>query len=62
MELIGDVAHLESHFGMFGDAGSVVQDSCTVCAEHTIGSKIILDASSGTPKRRGSSRSSLRSV
>jgi hypothetical protein len=53
---------LESHFGMFGDAISMVQDSCTVCAERTIGSEIILDAPSGTPKRRGSSRSSLRSV
>jgi hypothetical protein len=62
MELVGDVAHLESCFGTFGDAISVVQDSCTVCAEHTIGSEIILDAPSGTPKRQGSSRSSFRSV
>ena len=26
-----------------------VQDRCTVCAKHTIGSKIILDAPDGTP-------------
>ena len=27
-----------------------VQDRCTVCAEHTIGSEIILDAPDGTPR------------
>jgi hypothetical protein len=26
-----------------------MQDSCVVCAEHTIGSEIILDAPDGTP-------------
>jgi hypothetical protein len=26
------------------------QDRCTVCAEHTIGSEIILDAPDGTPR------------
>jgi hypothetical protein len=26
-----------------------VQDRCTVCAKHTIGMKIILDAPDGTP-------------
>jgi hypothetical protein len=62
MELLGDVAHLESHFGTFVDANNVVQDSCTVCAKRTIGSEIIFDAPSGTPKRRGSSRSSFQSV
>jgi hypothetical protein len=62
IELLGDVAYLESRFGTFGDAFSVVQDSCTVCAECTTGSEIILDAPSGTPKRRGSSRRSFRSV
>jgi hypothetical protein len=39
----------------------LVQDSCTVCANHTIGSDIILDAPNGTPKRRGSSGSSFLS-
>ena len=28
----------------------LVQDSCTVCAECTIGSEIILDAPDGTPR------------
>jgi hypothetical protein len=27
----------------------LTQDGCTVCAERTIGSKIILDAPDGTP-------------
>jgi hypothetical protein len=62
MVLLGDVAHLESRFGTFGDAVSVVQDSCTICAEHTIGSEIVLDAPSGTPERQVLSRSSFQSV
>ena len=28
----------------------LVQDGCTVCAERTIGLKIILDATDGTPR------------
>jgi hypothetical protein len=40
----------------------LVQDCCTVCAECTIASDIILDAANGTPKRRGSSRSSFRYI
>jgi hypothetical protein len=27
-----------------------VQDRCTVCAKHTIGSEILLDAPDGTPR------------
>ena len=27
-----------------------VQDRCTVCAKHTIGSEIVLDAPDGTPR------------
>ena len=27
-----------------------VQDRCTVCAKHTIGLEIVLDAPDGTPK------------
>jgi hypothetical protein len=34
-----------------------VQDRCTVCANHTIGSEIILDTADGTPKWRGTSES-----
>ena len=36
-----------------------VQDRCMVCAKHTIGSEIILDAPVGTPRRRGSSGNSF---
>jgi hypothetical protein len=90
MELQGDVGHVESHFGPFGDSvrcqrkiGAwfvlnvphphksfwstrqnfkvtwvmwnlilvhleivlvLVQDRCSVCAKHTVGSEIVLDA------------------
>ena len=27
-----------------------MQDRCTVCAKHTIGSEIVLDANDGTPR------------
>ena len=50
MELLGDVGHVEPHFDPFRDSVSVVQDRCTVCAECTIGSNIILDAPDGTPR------------
>jgi hypothetical protein len=48
MKLLGDVDHVESHFSLFGDSVSVMKDRCTVCAERTTGSKIILEAHSGT--------------
>jgi hypothetical protein len=38
------------------------QDRCTVCAKHTIGSEIVLDAPKGTSMLRGSSGSSFRSI
>ena len=50
MELLGDVGHVESHFGLFGDGVSVGQDRCTVCDKRSIGSEIILDAPGGTPR------------
>jgi hypothetical protein len=28
----------------------LTQDRCTVCTEHTVGSKIVLDALDGTPR------------
>jgi hypothetical protein len=28
----------------------LMQDRCTVCVEHTIGSEIVLDAPDGTPR------------
>jgi hypothetical protein len=39
-----------------------VQDRCTVCAERTLGSEIILEASDRTPRWQGSSGSSIQSI
>jgi hypothetical protein len=50
MEHLGDVGHVESHFGPFGDVLVSVQDRYIVCANHTIGSEIALDAPDGTPR------------
>jgi hypothetical protein len=50
MELLGDVGHVESHFGPFGDSVSVGARWCMVCAKRTMGSKIILDACSDTSR------------
>ena len=41
MVLLGDEAQLEARFGLFGDSANHL---CTVCAERTIGSEIVLDA------------------
>jgi hypothetical protein len=49
MELLGNVGHVKSHFGPFGD-GVSVGDRCTVCAKRIIGLEIILDATNGTPR------------
>ena len=49
MVLLGDEAQVEDRFGPFGDSLILTQDRCTVCAERTIGSEIILDAPNGTP-------------
>jgi hypothetical protein len=40
MELLGDMGHVT---GLVS-----VQDRCTVCAKHTIGLEIVLDALNGT--------------
>jgi hypothetical protein len=45
MELLGDLGHVESSFGPFGDSVSVGARWCTVCTKRTIGLEIILDAS-----------------
>ena len=42
MELLGDVGHVESRFGLLVDIVSVS------CAKRTIGSEIILDVPDGT--------------
>jgi hypothetical protein len=48
MELLGDVGHVESRFSPFGEVLILMLDWCMVCAEHTIGLEIVLDAPEGT--------------
>jgi hypothetical protein len=50
MELLSDVGHVESRFGPLQTVLVSLQDSCTVCAKHTMGSEIVLDGSDGTPR------------
>ena len=50
MVLIGDEAQLEARFGPFRDSANLDTRSVTVCAEHTIGLEIVLDALEGTPR------------
>ena len=49
MVLLGDKANVEARFGPFGDSANLDVDRCTVCAECSIGSEIVLDAPDGTP-------------
>jgi hypothetical protein len=49
MELLGDVHHRESCFGLFRTVLVSAQDSCTVCVMRTLGLEIILDVPDGTP-------------
>jgi hypothetical protein len=62
MVLQGDEAKVESRFDPSGDGVTISEVRCTLCAKHTIGSGIILDASDGTPRSEGSSGSSFRSI
>ena len=50
MELLGDVGHVESCSVRLLMVLVLVRDSCMVCAKHTIGSEIVLDAPDGTPR------------
>ena len=50
MVLQGDEAQVLARFSPFGHSVILMQDSCMVCSERTIGSEIILDARSGTPR------------
>ena len=50
MELLGNVGHVESHSVHLEMVLVLVQERCTVCAERTISSKIILDAPDRTPR------------
>jgi hypothetical protein len=54
MVLLGDVCQVEAHFkwqiiSVYLEIVLILtQDRCTVCVEHTIGSKINLGATDGT--------------
>jgi hypothetical protein len=46
MDLLGDMGHVQSRFSPFGDSVSVG----AICAKHTRGLEIILDAPIGFPR------------
>ena len=50
MELLGDMDHVESRSVHLEMVFVLVQDRCMGCAEHTIGSEIVLDAPDGTSR------------
>jgi hypothetical protein len=50
MELLGDMGHVVSCLGPFGDSLVSVQDRSTVYAKRSIGSEIILDTPDDTPR------------
>ena len=50
MVLLGDEAQLKVISVCLEIVVILTQDGCTVCAERTIGSEIILDALDGTPR------------
>jgi hypothetical protein len=50
MELEGDMGHVESCFGPFGDSIGFGARYLQVCAKHTVGSEIVLDEPNGTPR------------
>ena len=47
---LGDEAELEAHFALSDIVLNLMQDRCMVCARHTIGSEILLDAPDGTTR------------
>jgi hypothetical protein len=50
MELRGEVGHVESRFGRFGDSAGVGSRQVQVCAKDTVGLEIVLDAPDSTPR------------
>ena len=50
MELLGDMGHVETHFGLLETVLASVAYRCTDYVERTIGSEIGLDAPDGTPR------------
>ena len=49
MVLLDDKVEVEAHFGPFRDSANLDVDRGMVCAEHTIGLEIVLDAPDATP-------------
>ena len=47
---LGDEALVEARFDLSHIVLILMQDSCTVCVERTVGSEIILDKPDGTPR------------
>jgi hypothetical protein len=50
MVLLGVEVEVEARFSLFGDNANMTQGRSTVCAKHSIGSKIILDTHDGTAR------------
>jgi hypothetical protein len=50
MELHGEVGHVESQFGRFGDSSGVGSRQVLVCAKQVVGLEIVLDAPDSTPR------------
>jgi hypothetical protein len=50
MVLLGDEAQVKLISVHLEIVLILAQDKCTVCAEHTIGSEILLDTLEGTPR------------
>jgi hypothetical protein len=48
--LLGDEAQVDARFGLFGDSANLELDRCTVYAERTVGSEIVLDAPDRSPR------------
>jgi hypothetical protein len=48
MALLAVEAEVDAHFGLFGDNANLTQDRCTVWAERTTDSKIVLATPDGT--------------
>jgi hypothetical protein len=53
MVLLGDEALVDAHFVYLEIVLILAQGRCTVCAERTTGSEIILDAPDETPRSQG---------
>ena len=62
MVFLGDEAQVELFSVRYEIVLILTQDRCMVCAERTIGSKIILDEPDGTPTGRESRGISFRSI